>query len=267
MARYDTQWQHRSKKSHEARVRWMRLLVTPGVLLVAILVAWVVVKSPLLKVRAIEVVGASRVDKAQVIDAARAAESSFTERMLTRANLLGWPSSLPPAAVSLVPGARTVSVSRGFFSGTVILTITERDPVGVWCFEASGTPVCQWFDEGGVVYGRAYISEGSLVPVVHDLSQERAGEGRRVLSGEQLNNFLAIVSVLKTRGISPKVVQIANGNKQEVTMSTYNGPRLLFTLRAPPDQAPPVLDDFIKKGTLNGLSYIDFRSTKRAFYQ
>ncbi len=267
MARYDTHWQHRSKKAQAARVRWLRLLIAPGIVLGVTFFAWIVLRSPLTNVKAVEVAGTAHVDKQMVLDAARSAPASFFERMMSRASLLGWPSELPAEALALVPGARSVTIDRRFFSGTVMLTVTERDPVGVWCFEASGSPVCQWFDEDGVVYDRAYVSQGSLVPVVHDKSQERAGEGRRVLGGEELTNFLAIASILKMRGVSPREVEIANALKHEVIMSTYNGPRLFFTLREPPEQVAAVLDDFIKKGQLNGLSYIDFRSSKRAFYQ
>lgn len=267
MASYDTHWQSRGRKKRAVRIRWGKLLVVPGTLLVLTLLAWVVLRSPLLDVEEVKVAGAAHVEESAVIDAAQSAPNSLFRRMVTRDNLLGWPGELPPESVALVPGAKAIEVRRGFFSGNVTLTVVEREPAGVWCFEATGTPVCQWFDEEGVVYGRAYVSQGSLVAVVHDRSQERAGEGRRVLPGNELQNFLAIVSVLKSRAISPKEVVIASASRQEVEMTTYQGPRLLFTLRAPPDQVPPVLDDFMKKGTLGSLRYIDFRSPKRAFYE
>ncbi len=267
MARYDTHWQSRVRKKREARVRWGKLLVGPGAFLALLLVAWAVIDSPLLRVKAVNVAGAPHMDNEAIVDAARGAQRSFFARMVTAHNLLGWPDELPSETVALLPGAKTVEIDRSYFAGTVTLTVDERKPVGVWCFEATGTPVCQWFDEEGVVYGRAFLSRGSLLPVVHDRSQERASEGRRVLPPDQLENFLAIHGVLKSRSVSPKEVVIAEAGKQEVSMETYNGPRLLFTLRRAPDQVAPVLDDFIKKGTLSGTRYIDFRVQKRAFYE
>jgi hypothetical protein len=127
--------------------------------------------------------------------------------------------------------------------------------------------VCEWFDDEGVVYGRAFLSQGSLIPVVHDRSQEKAGEGRRVLPKDQLDAFLTITQIMRTRSISPKEMEVTAGTKQELTVVTYNGPKLLFTLRTMPDQVATVLDDFIKRGNINSLQYIDFRSPKRAFYQ
>lgn len=267
MASYDTHWQSRGRKKRAAQVRWGKLLLLPGIILGLTLLTWALVRSPLLDVEEVAVAGAAHVEESAVIEAAQAVPSGFIRRMITRANLLGWPGTLPENAVSLVPGAKEIGVSRGFFTGTLTLTVIERDPAGVWCFEATGTPVCQWFDDEGVVYGRAYVSQGSLVTVVHDRSQEKAGEGRRVLPSDELRNFLAIMSVLKPRGVSAREIVIAEAGKQEVTMDTYNGPRLLFTLRATPDQVPAVLDDFLKKGTLGSLNYIDFRSPKRAFYE
>lgn len=267
MARYDTHWQSKVRKKRAAQVRWGKLLFGPAVLLGITLAAWAILLSPLFDVEQLEVAGASHVEESAVIDAAQASETGYFRRMITRANLLGWPGQLHREAVALVPGAKEIHVSRGFFTGTLTLTVLEREPAGVWCFEATGTPVCQWFDDQGVVYGRAYVSQGSLVTVVHDRSQEKAGEGRRVLPPSELQNFLAIMSVLKPRGVSPREIVISEAGKQEVAMDTYNGPRLLFTLRTTPDQVPPVLDDFIKKGTFSGLRYIDFRSAKRAFYE
>jgi len=268
MARYDTSWQHRSKRKRAARVRWARYLAPPALFLALVGIAWVTVRSPLLAVKRVEVTNASRVDPAQVLDAARSTRTGFFRRMLTPAHLLGWPGQLPPEAVALVPGAASISVERGFLSGVVTLRVIERDPEGVWCFEGvPEEPVCQWFDESGVVYSRTIPGEGSLVAVVHDRDQARAGEGRRVLPPEHLENFLAILSILRERGISPRIMEVRSLELAEVSMTTYDGPRLTFSLRLPPDHVPPVLDDFIKQGTFGSLSYIDFRAVKRAFYQ
>lgn len=267
MPRYDTHWKSRSRKKRDLTVRWGKILVVPAVIAGCCVIAWVLFRSSLFGVERVEVSGAGHVDEAAVLDAANASRQGFWKRAVSRANLFGWPGELTPEAVSLVPGVKQVSVDRRFLTGSVILSVTERDPAGVWCFEATGTPVCQWFDDEGVVYGRAYVTEGSLLAVVHDRSQEKAGEGRRVLPPEQLRNFLAIHALLKSHGVSPKVISIAAAGKQELAIDTYNGPRMYFTLRVPPDQVAPVLDDFAKKGTLGTLQYLDFRSPKRAFYQ
>lgn len=268
MKSYDTTWQGGSRKRRTQRVRWARLLAAPVAALVLLLLAWAVLLSPLLSVRAVTVTGAAHVDPSSVMDAARAAEAGFLRRTLTTGHLLGWPAELPPEAVALVPGAEAIAVKRGLLSRTVTLAVTERAPLGVWCFEGDpASQVCQWFDETGVAFSRAFVSQGSLVPVVHDKGQTKAGEGRRVLPAEELARFLAILGILKERAISPREVTLSSLSRAEVTMTTYNGPRLIFSLRAPPDHVPPVLDDFIKQGTLDSLGSIDFRSPKRAFYQ
>lgn len=268
MARYDTSWQDRAKKRRGTRVKWAKVLAFPLAFFVAVGLAWVVVRSPLLKVREVIVADVSRVEASAVTDAARSMKTNFVRRALSPAHLLGWPGELPAETVALVPGAESISVDRSFFTGSVTLLVKEREPVGIWCFEGNpAEPVCQWFDDEGVVYSRTTPGEGSLIPVAHDLDQSRAGEGRRVLPAEQLQNFLSILSILKVRNVSPREMQVHSGTRAELSMSTYNGPRLIFTLRATPDQVEPVLDDFIKRGELGALSYIDFRSAKRAFYQ
>lgn len=268
MARYDTTWQHRSKRKRAAQVKWMRVLAAPVAAVVAIFVAWVIVRSPLLKVRHVEVANASRVEPAAVMDAAKSMRTGFMRRMFTTAHLLGWPAHMPPEAVALVPGAKSIAIDRGFFSGRVTLEVTERDPVGIWCFEGDPVaPVCQWFDEFGVVYSRTMPGEGSLISVVRDRDQARAGEGRRVLPAERLENFLAILAILRERNISPRDMEVFSGDRAEVTMTTYNGPRMMFSLRDVPEHVSPVLDDFIKQGTLASQQYVDFRAGKRVFYQ
>jgi cell division protein FtsQ len=99
-----------------------RRLVGAGVAaLVVALAAWVVLASPLLAVRTVQVDGAAMLPAGQVVEAAGVREGTPLVRVDTAA---------AAARVARLPQVAAVEVTRGW-PQTVVVTLTERVPVAV----------------------------------------------------------------------------------------------------------------------------------------
>jgi cell division septal protein FtsQ len=99
-----------------------RLLVTLAtVLVLGGLVAWVLLGSPLLAVRAVQVDGADGLSEEQVVATAGIAEGTPLVRVDTEA---------AAARVAALPQVASVEVTRGW-PNTVVVTLAERVPVAV----------------------------------------------------------------------------------------------------------------------------------------
>ena len=116
-----------------------RLLVALGAtVLVLGVAAWVVLASPLLAVRTVQVDGASGLSDDPVVEVAGIAEGTPLVRVDTDA---------AAARVAGLPQVASVEVTRGW-PGTVVLTLVERVPVAV--VEVAGSR--QLIDGDGVLF-------------------------------------------------------------------------------------------------------------------
>ena len=116
-----------------------RLVVGLAVLVVALgAVAWVLLASPLLAVRTVQVDGASRLAGADVVAVAGVEVGTPLARVDTDA---------AAARVGRLPQVASVEVTRGW-PGTVVVTVAERVPVAV--VRADGAR--RLVDAGGVVF-------------------------------------------------------------------------------------------------------------------
>jgi len=116
-----------------------RLLVALAVaVVVAGLAAWVLLGSPLLAVRTVQVDGAAGLSEAEVVQTAGIAEGTPLVRGDTAA---------AAARVAALPQVASVEVTRGWPS-TVVVTLAERVPVAV--VTEGGTR--QLMDAGGVLF-------------------------------------------------------------------------------------------------------------------
>ena len=126
----------RSRRRVDPRSRLA--MVFAAALLVAGLVAWVVLGSPLRAVRTVQVAGAVALPDAQVAGVAGVAEGTPLMRVDTEA---------AAARVARLPQVRSVEVTRGW-PGTVVVTLVERVPVAV--VETPGSR--QLIDAEGVLF-------------------------------------------------------------------------------------------------------------------
>ena len=224
------------------KVRLLASLV--GLVLVFIGASYLVMKTEVLKTTGVDVSGARIVDE-ELIRAQASVSYIFNTVSL---------EELPVAV-------QEVDVSRNFFTRKIKVSVTEREQYGQWCnsdFE------CFWFDREGVLFFRAPRASGSLVRVV--TSPYIISEGDTVLPQRFLGNFLSILNLLDDLDLRVSNIEIENLAQQEMTVyaSNYNVP-VMFSLRDDPEFTRDALNKL--KEDFGRLSYIDLRSSNRAFYR
>jgi cell division protein FtsQ len=111
----------RRRSRRPASLRRRLLIVLAAGLLVTGLAAWVVLGSPLLTVRTVQVDGAAGLSEQQVVQTAGIAEGTPLVRVDTAA---------AAARVAALPQVASVEVTRGW-PNTVVVTLAERVPVAV----------------------------------------------------------------------------------------------------------------------------------------
>jgi cell division protein FtsQ len=137
--------QRRIQVKREEGRRRLRLLVAGTTTLVLIAAGFGVLRSPLLRVRHVEVVGASRTPVAQVVAAAGLAGHRLMIDVNGRSG-----------AVDHLPWIATARIHRSW-PGTVVVTVTERRPVA-----EIGAPAVELVDATGRVVAPAPV--GTALP-------------------------------------------------------------------------------------------------------
>jgi hypothetical protein len=222
-------------------------------------------------------------------------------------NILIWPKELDSADLVFLPQIKTLSIEKNLGDRKVTVTVEEREPYGIWCLMArtdadstqtgadsnsqlnvasssevdlglsprpsaysqreSASDSCWWFDDEGFIFKRAPAAEGSLLVVVDDYSQDKLGLNFKVLPPEFIPNLFSIFRVLGAGDLNVKGVELNNLALQELEASTYDGPKLYFSLRFPADYTLQVIESFYSKPGFGKLQYLDFRVENRVYYK
>lgn len=258
--------------------------------------AWVFLSAPLFRVDAVTVKDNSAVSQGDVIAlvesaALRSRGFLYWKAILGYGNMLVWPSSLSAADLSWNPRLASVTLSKNYWTHTITINVTERDPFGVWCFArgaaGAASPIasagstsstaaaaapppnenCYLFDESGFIFARTLDTQGSLIYVVHDYSQTPGHISDHILPQEFISNMVSILDVLRASGISVSDITLNDLSLEEVDVATNNGPALYFSLRFPSDEDLQVLESIMTRADFNKLQYVDFRVENRAYYK
>ena len=199
---------------------------------------------------------------------------------LTFSNMLLWPDVISQKELQLIPQLASETISKNYFSHTVTINVTERQPFGVWCFSAvpganiasssiatdSNMP-CYWFDDTGTIFERAGETQGNIVFTVYDRAQSPRGLDQAVLPDEFLPNFISIMNVLHGSGLAVRDIELNDLSLQEVDVLTANGPTIYFSLQFPADEYLPVIQKLMAQSNFDGLQYVDCRTENRLFYK
>lgn len=180
-------------------------------------------------------------------------------------NLLIWPDRIQNPD-RFLPQIKSMDVEKSYWSKTITVRVTERSPYGIWC--VSGKDVnCFWFDEGGKIFKKGPLSQGSLIKTVIDSSGRKLGLGEYVLSGNYFKNLHSIFEVLDSSNLSIDSVELKNLELGEVTIKADGGPELYFSLRFKSDWVSPILKKLMDDNSFPKLKYVDFRIENRAYYK
>jgi hypothetical protein len=236
--------------------------------------AWLVVRSPLFQLQHITVTGNNVIASQDVITLLESDPSGhhgFFGSVLGWNNMLSWPGSISKNQLDAIPQLASATVSKDYFSRTITVNVTERSPFGIWCFLPKGddtdSGLCYWFDNTGVIFEKATNTEGNLIVVVHDHSQNTRGLNQKVLSDAFAANFISIVNVLHKSNVGIQEIDLNDLSLEEVDVMTTGGPELYFSLRFPADDDLGVLQSLITQGGFNKLQYVDCRTEDRVYYK
>lgn len=239
---------------------------------------WIVARSPLFRVGEVIVKGNQGVaadDVKTLLDAQALRGSGFIKAILGFRNMLAWPAALTHDDLRFFPQLADVSIAKDYLAHTITATVALRTPFAIWCIMPKtgpgGNPAnderCYWFDKNGIVFGRTFDTQGSLMVAVHDYSQDTLGLNQKILPDEFTPNLISIVNVVRESGVDVKEIALKDLDLQEIDISTYDGPSLYFSLRFPADNDGPVLASLIGKPNFGKLQYVDFRVENRAYYK
>lgn len=255
--------------------------------------------SPWLRADSISIRGNHSVPEGDVLVLLRGVvpkESRFAH-LLGFKNMLIWPDRLSDKEMALLPAISEAVIQKKYRERKIEVAVVERKPYGMWCQhlpeartadeQSNGTaPLpastvssteklvptssfsCGWFDEDGFLFGASGLWEGSLVKAVHDYTGIKKGLGNHVLSKEFLRNLLSIFDLMSRAGIAIREIRVEDIKLEEVRVSTYNGPDLLFSLRFPAgNEMGDAFGQLRKKPEFKNWTYIDFRVENRVYYK
>jgi hypothetical protein len=271
-----------SEKHHKRKERRQKIWLVAAasaVVLVIVGVLWFFLRSPFFQIRSVTIEGNQTVSETGVRDLLAAdilAGHGFIRSLLGLGNILAWPSGeLPASGIDLIPQLADVSISKNYFSHSVAVSVTERQPFAIWCempkIGESGNPItdesCFWFDKTGTIFEKAFDTQGSALYAIHDYSQTGLGLTQKILPDAFIADFMSILDVIRQSGTTIKEVALKNLNLQELDVSTYGGPDVYFSLRFSAANDLPVLQSLMAKPNFKTLQYIDFRVENRAYYK
>lgn len=254
------------------RRRTRRLLFWGGILLGILLLiggaGWVAARSPLFIVRDVSISGATYVPQSDI----RAFLDSHigqgrVMRLFGPQNLLAWPGGFSKGQLEALPSLTSVSIHKDYLHRSVAITVTERARVGQWCFMQREFPECFWFDDAGILFMQGYPSEGNLIPVLRDHSRAPLPLGQAALPEKFLPNLLSVFNALQAMDVSVREVRLDDLGLEEVSVDTYDGPQLRFSLRFPAAPAVEAVKALEKMAPLSNLEYVDFRVENKVYYK
>lgn len=210
-------------------------------------------RSSFFQVKNIEVSGLKSLAKEEFISNIKtASQNEFLAAILGSDNYLLWFNKVQynhPAIVNM-------TVKRDFWNRKLVFDVEEREPYGIWCFET-----CYWFDEKGVLFKEAPQTEGTLVYKIIDSGVKANAEPFK------FENVMKILGILKERQIPVRNIKI-DEKLQELSLQTYEGAAMIFSLRFDPSATLlSALDTVVKKLGLNKINYLDLTVENRIYYK
>ena len=266
----------KKKKERRRRLWWLAVVVI--VFGVGLFGVWVVELSPIFHINRFAVTGNSAVASADILTLLQASMSrhrTLAFSLLGIDNMLAWPKALATSDVALIPQLADVALQKNYGGHTLAAAVTERVPLAIWCemppADANGNPSgdesCFWFDDTGMLFQKAFDTEGSELFAVHDYTQTGLGVSGKILPDMFVPNLISVLGAIKTSGLTIKEVAQNDLSLEEIDVSTYNGPVLYFSLRFSAAEDVPVLEQLMQKPDFNSLHYVDFRTENRAYYK
>lgn len=281
-----------SQKKRKQRRKYIIIALSICAVCVVVFGAfWLVFRSPVFKIKNIDVQGNASVASSDIIALAHTdilAGKNPMVSLLGIGNMLVWPEAITSSDLAAIPELASADIEKDYVAHAITITVAERKPFAVWCFMPKGGVVdantvgatastaavmieadeqCSWFDSDGVMFENGFDSEGSIIMAVHDYSQDPMPLGASILPSRFVPNMVSIMNVLRASGLNVKEVRLNDIGLEEIQVTTYDGPDVYFSLRFPADVDLQVIQSVMAKPGFKDLQYLDFRTEDRAYYK
>lgn len=163
---------------------------------------------------------------------------------------------------SLFPAITKIEIDKEFFH-TLKIDFIKRMPLGIWC-----SANCYYFDEDGIIFKEAPVSEGSLILKIND-NKTGVSLGDQVLSSDQLRFITEFNNKIGDNN-KFKIIEFKIKPAPDLEAVTSGGWSIYLDQSQNPSVAASnlliILDEAVKNKASN-LEYIDLRIPTRVFYK
>lgn len=159
------------------------------------------------------------------------------------------------------PVIKSVEIKKEY-PHKLIFDIVERSPTGTWCYSDR----CYYFDEDGVLWGKALKSSGPLLLTVED----KRGDinDLKEIEPNLLDSINKIIAGFDDMGIRVKKMEIPAGLINDLMVHTAEGYYVLADSSSNIDKQLDTLRIFLKNnGEDLHPEYIDIRLEGRVYYR
>ncbi len=185
--------------------------------------------------------------------------------------LFGWRSfivaqaetdSIAQAILADHPEWQSVEVEAHYFSRSLVVTVTPRQRVGLWC---DATQSCVWFDSSCTAFAPGPQPEGALIPFVVDNQARPVPIGSSIVDQGACKNLLNVFAFLDAVHVAGALISF-DAVSTDLTAHASGTPEFLFNLRTDPSFAVgPVLEKLAP--LFDRIQYIDVRIPDRIYYK
>jgi len=257
-------YRNQKKKSKIFLIIFLVLILLGGL-------SYLIVYSPVFKIKQIKISGVERFNESQIIFQLKnfVINQSGFNKFLGSDNILSWMNGMV-GLEQKYPIFENLAIKKSLLKRTIEITVKERERFGAWCMGsvASSTPQCFWFDKNGLVFDEAPYTEGFLINKVNDLSGRILKTGDLVLPDNLFQNFIKIYSVLDKVGLKTNNLLLENIELQEMILEASGSyPKIYFSLRNDPNFSISGLNSLKQDPGLAKLLYIDLRTENRVYYK
>ena len=172
------------------------------------------------------------------------------------------PSPVRETILAQFPVIKDIKISKDF-PHSVSIDITERTAIGTWCFNEE----CMYFDEEGVLWGKALKSSGTLLLIVDDLRLV-SEDSRNKIDNDLLEKILKTVETVKALELKVRRIEITQDSIGDFKIYTMQGYYLTFNTESDIDYQINILRIFLDdKPNDFRPEYIDLRVEGRIYYK
>ena len=158
----------------------------------------------------------------------------------------------------------------------IIVQIKERSAIGTWCFNKNDVPAvdsstllttgCRYFDQNGVLWGKALKSSGSLFLTIEDMRS--SGSYLEVIEPSFQEALKQVVTGLGRMNIVIRKISIPDDSINDLQVHTARGYRIIFNADSEVNKQIESLKIFLANQSQDFKpEYIDARINGRIYYK